>query len=144
MARIEFANTELATIAQNMSEGYVKNAKAISSGIAFDVEYEHGIPLVPTSIPMLIEFDSVADNVLYFRLEPNSNNFLIKKSFAVIAKLLPKIIGLDSFPEGVILNDGKLSVDADILLSDYDVKAEVKNAVMKDWKFVCEFSLVGE
>ncbi len=140
MGYLELSTTELAKIVSSAFAVDITNAKGLSNGISFDIE--PGIKLLPKTIPLkivFVEFDD-ENEILIFEILPNKDSRILRKSFGLMMKTLPKLLS-DDMPEGIELENNYLYIMPSEMFYQPGVEIYITDAKLKSRKLQISFDI---
>ncbi len=140
MANLELSSGELVKILKHDLPDEVKNLKGTDTGLMFDVKIDHGIPLIPKSIPFEIEYNSFDKSDLIFELLINSKSKIINRAAGkIIEKLSYKFE--EAFPQGIVMQGNYIYVDVNEQFGESGLKPKIVHAQFEDKTFYLEFKI---
>lgn len=101
---------------------------------------DHGLPLIPKSIPLRIEYNSFDNTDLIFELLVNfDSNILNRAAGKIIEKLSLRFE--DTLPQVIVMQGSYIYVDLNEQLEDSGLKSKIVNAQFEDNTFYLEFKI---
>jgi hypothetical protein len=138
MALFEISTTELVNLAKNELPPEIKKFKGTSSGFTFDYNIEHGIPLVPESLPFKVDFWGYEKEYLIFELTINKESKLINRVAGKIINMIANKFE-EEFPEGISYEDGYVYLAVNDFLDEAEI--EITSASLSKKLFHIEFKV---
>ncbi|MCB0748157.1 MAG: hypothetical protein KDC90_11915 [Ignavibacteriae bacterium] len=138
MANLELSSGELVKIIKPHLPDEVKNLKGTDSGFIFDFKIDHGIPLIPKSIPLKIEYHSFDTTDLIFELTVNSESNILNRAAGKIIKLLSSQLE-DILPEGIVIQESFIYGDISEQFAESELEPKIVHAQFEDKTFYLEF-----
>ena len=140
MASINFTTEELVNIGKHYLPDEIDNLKGTSTGFDFEVKINHGIPLVPTIIPLKLDYRGFEEDTLYFELSVNTDNKLIQKVTSKIIKIFSS--GFEKyFPAGIYMDANYIYVDINKLSGGSGMKIKITDVSFAESNVHIEFDL---
>ena len=140
MAHIEMSTLEIAKIVKSFVEG-IKNVNGTPNGISFTLTFDHGIPLIPDSIPLKLEFTGFNDGIINFEIMLDSPHALMRKAFPKLLSLIVKTIQKDTLPKGVSLNKSQLLICPSEIFADSGIEMKFTDTKVDDKKVTVDFEV---
>lgn len=134
MAYLELTTKELAKIVKANFSKDIKNITGLPTGFSFDYNIDHGIPLIPTKIPLLIEFSDFSKGQLTFLLNVNSDSTMLKKIASKIINIVMKSIDEEELPEGIYLEKNFVKIILDEIIDKEFINLNITDLTMTDSK----------
>lgn len=140
MALFEITTTEIVKLAKAQLPEEIKKLKGTTKGFTFDLNIEHGIPLVPSSLPLKVDFWGCEEDQIIFELSINKEGKIIKKVAGKLMNIMADKIE-EEFPEGISYGDGYLYISVNDLLIEEEIEIKIVSANLVNKLFHLEFKV---
>jgi hypothetical protein len=129
MAYLELTTKEFANIVKANVSKEIKNIIGLPNGFSFNYNLDHGIPLLPSNSPFIVEYSGFSQGLLTFEI--NINNALFRIFSSKIISLAKKSIE-NELPVGVSLEKNRITIILDEVIDKESTNLNITDLEIED------------